>query len=1236
MADPNPLLIGPGGPDEAALAASIHTGMLQTFATCAGYEPRQDSLYDDLDDPDCDDDDDDHPLWGDNGGFAGDGDDYAETADAAGAAGAGAVVLQNPRWLALRKALDCAAVASMVPTQYSVGLFTALQRRPSRRNRGIKFVGAIGDSFLVFVQQDYNPSSCKISRGEVVYLLVATLPAWGGASEVFCTCLYPVANLIDLINRAATRSADPAVARALFMKMARESSECEHMRAFLGVLASASAAAARGNSSVVSSIVLEHAPARLGSTVSFVSGSEVVQVAVSGESRYYCPQCRARNCPHTILAGQPAAAAAAAAAPPQADPLHLLDAYAGTLYSRPLFSAVDLIAGVPESQVFAESQRTLTDIPSLLSVTPCICSTEAPAAPPPDELAAPPAACCGPLCTRWCWHCHRAGRPESLLSKGTEQKLSNVLFHNDVRTQTFDGAEIRCETLACAVCGVFRAPLYGARPGHWVMARRYLSAALVSDLHMCLLGVIRGQHFNAWAEIISAKGKGMAPGYGVLPRQVLMACVQTLFQHSRLPDYALATTCLFCGSAEEAETVHFDAMNGGVLKFHFHMPIDSLEGRPVVPFAFSFSEAVSINDPLLRTLMMEYIPVATTKGASVDLRWRLQAALLANEVIGSELLVALRHNPDALRPAPAPHAGAGVGAGADVAAHEHKLVVPAYLHRDHASLLQVFSTEHPSPLFGCAEPPAKLPLLVYTKSGDPLASGAAADAAGGAAADSAGSAAAGSAAGAAAVGASAGAAAAGAAAVGAAAGGAAAISPTFFQADQEFLYLAFPVLATVVESTPDHRIPDSLRPVLHAFSGAALTLWDKIEARKPADLHSHLERTKMHPLVALSTGLSCPSGPYVLRTPHTHREPFAGEYARSAGVGQHTGRGRGRGGRGRGPGRGGGRAVDGDRVCVPSTQRARRGRAPLRGRAHHHHIGFSRNFTPCTLAACCSHGVVLALLLDSNPESKRRLLELLLAIFRGAKRILYDHVCGLISYIFKRYPWIFGGVRVLGDRMHEWNHGTFSAPNCPLTNFVSRYPSAELKRINSSLSEQVNSGLSPVMTSIKFMTGPMAMCILALWQAERNITVNRKNGFCYNSVFVRSAANGGAGLSDSGASAGVGVSAPADAGAGHVGPGDYDDDDGGLDGISDDESVGANADDHVQELCDIAARLLPEAAGADDDHDAGEEDHDATVDDDDASGSYDSEGEAVLEGNGWSELLDAALIAITAASTDPS
>jgi len=71
-------------------------------------------------------------------------------------------------------------------------------------------------------------------------------------------------------------------------------------------------------------------------------------------------------------------------------------------------------------------------------------------------------------------------------------------------------------------------------------------------------------------------------------------------------------------------------------------------------------------------------------------------------------------------------------------------------------------------------------------------------------------------------------------------------------------------------------------------------------------------------------------------------------------------------------------------------------------------------------------------------------------------------------------------------------------------------------------------------------------------------------------------------------------------------------------------------------LCDIAARLLPEAAGADDDHDAGEEDHDATVDDDDASGSYDSEGEAVLEGNGWSVLLDAALIAITAASTDPS
>ena len=75
-----------------------------------------------------------------------------------------------------------------------------------------------------------------------MYLLVATLPAWGGASGVFCTCLYPVANLIDLINRAATRSADPAVARALFMKMARESSECEHMRAFLGVLASASAA----------------------------------------------------------------------------------------------------------------------------------------------------------------------------------------------------------------------------------------------------------------------------------------------------------------------------------------------------------------------------------------------------------------------------------------------------------------------------------------------------------------------------------------------------------------------------------------------------------------------------------------------------------------------------------------------------------------------------------------------------------------------------------------------------------------------------------------------------------------------------------------------------------------------------------------------------------------------------------------------------------------------------------
>jgi len=258
------------------------------------------------------------------------------------------------------------------------------------------------------------------------------------------------------------------------------------------------------------------------------------------------------------------------------------------------------------------------------------------------------------------------------------------------------------------------------------------------------------------------------------------------------------------------------------------------------------------------------------------------------------------------------------------------------------------------------------------------------------------------------------------------------------------------VANVVLDSGTGHCLPTALAPLVHDLASHALTAWRSLV--KPAALSAMTQTVTLTENQMLVRGYSIPSSPRVVDNPHVF------------------------------PGGG----AD-DRECRSASS----GKA--RGAAHMHAAPASKSRTSCIINGCCSCGVILALCFERNPESKRRLAELLLANFVKAKTVLFDHGCGLYQYLFRRYPWIFIKLLVLIDRMHAVNHG-LPWSNCPMTHLMSSYTATDIACLSGAVSEHVNSRMAPALKSVMFSSGPLAMWILALYQGYHNITINLKCG----------------------------------------------------------------------------------------------------------------------------------------------
>ena len=626
-----------------------------------------------------------------------------------------------------------------------------------------------------------------------------------------------------------------------------------------------------------------------------------------------------------------------------------------------------------------------------------------------------------------------------------------------------------------------------------------------------------------------------------------------------------ATQCSVCGPPETLDSIQVDGVTTGVPKGVFNLKARQRSGRPLRGLMYPFSHAVSINNPKLRRKIFEYLVAsATTSGASAGLRCEVADLCGADDCIGRQLVQALVGNYDAGRSAPAPvvAAAAAAVAGSAPAAFVHEpLSVPQYVDAVTVDAVQPFVTQNISPFFGR---PGFLKLvdLVLRTTSDVLAVAPGAD-------------------------------------------GAAAASLQFSVAERTYLSTVFPPILAAVNSTADHTLPLHLRPFLRTLAARARAFWTHLCANKPADYDSLFETTPLSVLGAAQRGMSCLSGPKELQRTYEW-VPFstlARRRARGAGTEavplQVDTASSGGGVAAVSPGvaasssgsAGAGSAapeVEERSCCQPSSRNGK-----LHGQQHRHHMGTSKAHTPCVLFFICRHGVVYSVFLEAHPESKQRILEVVLAMFPNVKLIYYDDSCNNFEYDFSRFPYHFADVQMLVDPTHSGNHG-WPMTNCPSVFHHSTFTATSISTRNPALQEQTNSQWKPFLNSARFFSGPVAMHMIMRKQAMVNIQINQKlKGRAWVVAAADGSAVGGVGGIGAAASAGVElVESAADA------AGKFEEELGGeipdasrvIDLDADDEDVTA---DEARAFYDFAAMLARDeepageivGVGADEDED---------------------------------------------------
>ena len=274
--------------------------------------------------------------------------------------------------------------------------------------------------------------------------------------------------------------------------------------------------------------------------------------------------------------------------------------------------------------------------------------------------------------------------------------------------------------------------------------------------------------------------------------------------------------------------------------------------------------------------------------------------------------------------------------------------------------------------------------------------------------------------------------------------------------------------------------------------------------------------------------------------------------------------------------------------CQPSSRNGK-----LHGQQHRHHMGTSKAHTPCVLFFICRHCVVYSVFLEAHPESKQRILEVVLAMFPNVKLIYYDDSCNNFEYDFSRFPYHFADVQMLVDPTHSGNHGWLMT-NCPSVFHHSTFTATSIFTRNPTLQEQTNSQWKPFLNSARFFSGPVAMHMIMRKQAMVNIQINQKlKGRAWVVAAADGSAVGGVGGIGAAASAGVElVESAADA------AGKFEEELGGeipdasrvIDLDADDEDVTA---DEARAFYDFAAMLARDeepageivGVGADEDED---------------------------------------------------
>ena len=1094
-----------------------------------------------------------------NEGFGGDG------GNAGGVGASAPSALHSHVWDGLCRLLASSPLVGAGPgfCHYAPAIISAMCRSHKEDNKGVVHVGGAPDSsWIVFAVQDYHgDASRKLCKGAIRLLLVVAPPHWD-SSEVYCDCGMALSER----HKIAFGSTSRAQAEEEMARKAGESSRCEHVIGFIGAVQAARAAAFGADGVpqsllLVSRLVRAYNPPRLGYSSLVMDGMAVVAVR-HHMGVYKCPLCHMEGCQHCVKAGLvlpsgvlpdvAGAGAAAGAAPPpmKIDPKGLFQGG-----PRPLENALAALAGDPIAIRHEQSLRDLAGPPSRLPAPmACACSDGVVAGAPPGY--------CGWLCVRFCKSCQDTG-VVSPVSHDCSVSLSAVLF----RFRAYSEPAGDASSIVCP-CNKTTRPVLLKDPDNplvWVTGEQHLVAAPVPEVFDILRGVICGRSFSGAAASASSfdNAAGRAAGFTTLFPAQLMALVHNVLRFSQLPSSlgAYATSCFKHGGAADLRVLHVDATVYGVLRALWQLYSEDLDGRPEACFAYKFSEVVSITSAPVRRLLMQYIRQATTaEGATTQLRVELEANLARSlpSHLSGPLLQAVEQSADMEPPLAGDASAAGAGgaaagangggfgrgagrgqlrggqrgrgggrggaglaaavvaalkaagvvggaaaaggaggaggvggaggaaaaAAADIGHDETHAaavaaefegmaadcVVPRHIRGLAAAVLQLFATQHSTPLLSnVADPAVWLAQLRDAATPDVV-------------------------------------------------GTLPALSSEFLGA----LWTRLPQISAVAEDVGSKsadrvcRLPFALAPLIHAMTVRALAAWGTILDRKPADLDDMTATVALSDLEMARRGLICPSNPRVLTKCHKFVD------------------------------RPGAKEAEEPRACKRSTTGA------LNGAAHKHTINVSKRRSACINVCSCSCGKILAIFFEKNPESKRGLLEIRLASFPNASTILYDHACELLQYLLKRYPTIFVGTLVLSDRMHAKNHG-FPWPNCPGTHFMTSYPSGSIKRLNGSVSEQVNSALAHAARAILFATGPMAVHILMLYMAYHNMRLNKKDG----QVFFAPAAAAAAGVG-----AAMELDAPAEiqhvlAAAAEAEGGD------GIEGEADVESLDSEADDEV-------------------------------------------------------------------------